>query len=143
MPARKIDLPVAEMAGRYEAGENTFALGDAYGVGQRTVVRRLHDAGVKMRSWSPQPGERRRLGKYKHGGPLCTDSNGYLVTCARNGKRCYVHRGCYEAHVGAIPDGHVIHHINGDILDNPIGNLACMTNSDHLRLHHRKAHKCT
>ena len=39
-----------------------------------------------------------------------------------------------QAH-GPIPDGHVIHHINGDRSDNRIENLRCMTASEHASFH--------
>ena len=125
--ASRIELPVEEVVSRYRAGETTYALAHAYGVGQMTIARRLWAAGVKMRS-----GHRGWPHKHKRGGPLHACRKGYLRTNDREGKRCIVHRGCWEAYHGTIPAEHDIHHINGDILDNRIGNLACMSHIEHL-----------
>lgn len=38
---------------------------------------------------------------------------------------------------GEIPDGFVIHHINGDCSDNSIGNLIAVNRSDHRKIHNR------
>jgi|WetSurMetagenome_2_1015567.scaffolds.fasta_scaffold1032607_2 hypothetical protein len=55
-----------------------------------------------------------------------------------NGKSYRVHRLIWEAVNGSIPDGHVIHHIDGNPLNNDIANLACMTNAEHVRLHRQE-----
>lgn len=44
-----IDLPVDEMAARYEAGESLRELARFYGVSKKTVWNRLGAADVKMR----------------------------------------------------------------------------------------------
>lgn len=62
-------------------------------------------------------------------------------------KRCYywpprgsnrdaLHREIWKDAHGPIPDGHVIHHIDHDPLNNDVANLACMAHGDHTR-HHR------
>ena len=118
-------LPLDEMARRYRYGEDTYALGVAYGVSAETVRRYLLGSGVTMRFGGSHP----------RGGPMSLDGRGYLRTRDRTNKSCPVHRGCWEAHHGAVPDGHAVHHINGDRQDNRIENLACMTHGEHARLH--------
>lgn len=138
MRGRKVvGLPVTELAERYHAGESAATLGRAYGVCRMTVANRLHAAGVKMRPSGTGGGP--RLGsknKPKRGGPLFV-TRGYLITYDREHRQCFVHRGCWEAHYGPIPNGHIVHHTDGDCQHNAIGNLACMTPGDHNRLHYR------
>ena len=135
---KRVDLPDAEMARRYEAGESTWALARAYSVSHETIGRRLRAAGVKMRPRGGPQGNRYGRGKagwHKRGGPLWVSKDGYLATHGREGKQCHIHRGCWEAYQGPIPKGHVVHHIDGDQTNNAIGNLACMTNGEHVGLH--------
>jgi hypothetical protein len=52
-----------------------------------------------------------------------------------DGKLYYSHRLVWEAANGPIPEGMDIHHIDGNSKNNHILNLACVTTSDHLRMH--------
>jgi len=124
-------LPSGEIAARYKAGESTPDLAKVYGVDASTIQKRLRAAGVKVRSAGAQLGSRHAS---KPGGPLHADRNGYLQSITRDRKHCYVARACYEAYRGAIPAGHDIHHVNGNILDNAIENLACMPHEAHSQL---------
>ena len=134
MSRRNIPLPTGEIVSRYEAGENTYELAGAYGVCHHTIRHRLHAAGVTIRPCSAPLGNKNAR---RRGGPLCFVGAGYLGTYDREGQKCYVHRGCWEAHYGPVPEGSLVHHINRDRLDNAIGNLACMTAGEHSRLHRR------
>lgn len=44
-----------------------------------------------------------------------------------------LHRAVYEHHHGPVPDGHEVHHIDHDTLNNDSSNLACIPQSDHRR----------
>ena len=59
-------------------------------------------------------------------------SNGYLrLTSTWE----FVHRKIYEKYIGKIPEGHQIHHLNEDKLDNSLENLICISCSEHRKLH--------
>ena len=136
---RWIGLPIAELVVRYGAGESTRMLGCAYGAGQMTIWRRLVAAGVKMRSAAEAGGG--AGAPHKRGGAFHRAGTRYLATLGRGGKQCLVHRGCWEAYHGEIPDECVIHHIDGNPTNNDIGNLQCMSDSEHKRLHTTKWHR--
>ena len=53
------------------------------------------------------------------------------------GKDFFEHRGVYSYYKGEIPEGCVIHHKNGDKMDNSYENLELMTESEH-KSHHIK-----
>jgi len=133
-----IDLPIAETARRYEAGESSTQLGHVYGVSSPTILSHLRRAGVEIRAPGAQLGSKRVPGWHRRGGPLYT-SQGYLRTADREGRGQLVHRGCWEAYYGAIPEGYVVHHCDGDILNNEIENLMRMTHGEHSRLHRLQA----
>jgi HNH endonuclease/NUMOD3 motif len=63
--------------------------------------------------------------------------NGYMVIVPFQGARhkVYVHRLIWEEAYGPIPDGYVVHHINGDRLDNRLENLECLSNAEHTSHH--------
>ena len=138
MPAM-IELPVVEIVERYLAGESTIALALVYGVNHKTIGRRLKVAGVRLPHSTPF-GNTYARGWHKRGGSLYDGGRGYLTTRDRENKECAIHRGCWEARYGAIPEAHIVHHKNGERLDNAIGNLACMTQGEHATLHH--AERC-
>lgn len=49
----------------------------------------------------------------------------------------FEHRRVWEQANGPIPAGHVIHHVNGDKLDNRLENLSLMRRDQHGHDHHR------
>lgn len=46
-----------------------------------------------------------------------------------------LHREVWKHHHGDIPDGHLIHHIDGDPTNNDIDNLECITPTEHAERH--------
>ena len=66
------------------------------------------------------------------------DSRGHLsVHLTNNGyfDDFQVHRLVYQAFVGAIPKGYVIHHLDQNVQNNHYSNLKMMTREEHTMLH--------
>lgn len=122
----RIALPLPEIARRYENGEGIRSLAERFGVGYGTIRRRLLWMGTRLR----EPASQQRSGFY-------LTRKGHLRARGRNLKLYRIHRVCWETLRGPIPHSHVVHHVNGDQLDNRIENLACMTMSMHAALHAR------
>jgi hypothetical protein len=51
----------------------------------------------------------------------------------------FEHRRVWEQHNGPLPEGFVVHHINGNRKDNRIENLQAMRRTDHVALHREMA----
>lgn len=123
------ELPSAEIAAGYLVGDSTNVLAERHETTRRTITSRLRASGVELRG----PGQPK-----KRGGPLwcgCGHPGKYLMTYARDGRPQSIHRACWEACRGEIPKGHIIHHVDGDVSNNRIENLACMSNGEHTALH--------
>ena len=83
-------------------------------------------------------------GRWVRGKPIghvykCGTFRGYYVVRFL-GKALLLHRLVWTLHFGAIPDGYVIDHINGDPLDNRIENLRAVTRSLNQRNARRPKH---
>lgn len=74
------------------------------------------------------PGPAARFRRPRGSGSI---QQGYHIT-----SKTLEHRRVWEAANGPIPEGHVIHHRNGDKLDNRLENLELMTRAQH-RAHHK------
>lgn len=55
----------------------------------------------------------------------------------KSGRCVYLHREVYEKHYGSIPKGYIVHHKDGDKLNNSIDNLELMSRAEHASIHHK------
>lgn len=80
--------------------------------------------------------------KRKENGNGHTDKRGYIEHCI-NGKRCYEHRLVVEKEIGKeLSEGSVVHHIDGNKLNNNLNNLMIFKNKgEHARHHHEERRK--
>lgn len=130
--AATLDGAIEKLCRRYESGESAYLLAREYGCGIQTILKRLRRCGIRIRAYGG--GAKNR----KPGGALQWRKLGafwYLRAYDRQGWKCYLHRACWETYNGPVPDGHDIHHINGDTTDNRIENLACVEHGAHRRIH--------
>lgn len=55
----------------------------------------------------------------------------------KSGRCVYLHREVYEKHYGPIPEGYIVHHKDGNKLNNSIDNLELMSRAEHASVHHK------
>ena len=124
--------PVAEWTDLYRWGHTLAEVAVFYGISSYTIWFQFMLAGVRPRVYH----------RSAHlGNPIASGrpKKPYLVVRGRDRTQAIVHRVCWEYYHGPIPSGHVVHHENGNTLDNRVENLACMTPSEHARLHKNRA----
>lgn len=64
-------------------------------------------------------------------------SNGYMFTFI-DGRKTFLHRYIWEIKKGEIPKGYIVHHKDGNKLNNKIRNLECISRSSHNKCHKSK-----
>ena len=66
------------------------------------------------------------------------NANGYLVNCEDRKHRYLVHRRLIEEKIGRkLKNNEVVHHIDGNKLNNNINNLKLMTRKEHIEIHRK------
>jgi hypothetical protein len=76
--------------------------------------------------------------KTKWGNARLNSYGYYVISSRKEGNRGkLLHRLIWEDMFGPIPEGHVIHHIDGNPINNTLFNLKLMSSSDHSSLHQK------
>lgn len=77
--------------------------------------------------------------KTKYGNAKIQKDGYYMITSGKEGNHGkLLHRLIWEDwYKKPVPDGYVIHHINGNKTDNRIQNLQCVSKEAHTRFHHK------
>jgi hypothetical protein len=127
----------------YLSGLTAKEIGKELGITYQCVYDRLEEAGVRARSKAEQVKIMMEKDRYpsKKGdkswnwkGGIQKGPNGYIKEARYiNGKLQYIpqHRIVWEQHNGPIPEGHIIHHLNGIKHDNRIENLCMLSRKNH------------
>ena len=103
--------------------------------GQRTAKSRARiSAGNKNKPKTTLHRKHMSCARLKKYSPIRLMLNGYAVLRFLNGN-VLAHRAAWVYYHGPIPEKHVIHHVNGDKLDNSVENLELMTRNEHTKLH--------
>lgn len=64
------------------------------------------------------------------------DGNGYVKNCEDRNHRYLVHRKIMEEHIGRkLKPTEIVHHIDGNKLNNDISNLMIVSRKEHIRIH--------
>lgn len=135
-----IDMYVVEELG-------SIMIGRELGLSKTLVLRILKNNNISRRSIS-EAGKKLFEKGYVHPlqgtakpkpEPIYTkqphlSADGYLHIW-RDGKLWRYHRWLWTETNGSIPDGYVLHHIDGDKINNNLQNLELLKNSEHTKLH--------
>ena len=70
--------------------------------------------------------------------PSTNPETAYYVCYGKNLPRKYHHILIYETEVGPIPNGYIIHHKDGNGLNNNIDNLECLSRANHMITHGKR-----
>ncbi len=124
----------------YEEGMSTVGIGLEVGLTPQAIYSRLLKSGVKLRTFheaielamvrgrrNPHPGAADPHWK----GGRCVVTGGYIeLRLGRNDRRPE-HRVIWENEYGEIPEGWIVHHLNGERDDNRIENLSAIPRKRH------------
>jgi hypothetical protein len=121
---------------RIQAGESQRAIARSYGVSHQAIQKRRARWGQPLMKQGNVRGANHACWK---GGEF-TDAVGYRRVYRpethRANKYIYEHQAVMEDHLGrSLSPSEIVHHINGDRLDNRIENLLVLSRSAHKTLH--------
>jgi hypothetical protein len=113
--------------GKYVAGGDLKTLAESFCRSKSWLV-------FQFRKHKLKPAFRSRKKIYLHDGkPYVLDDTGYYRSIKRNG--ILLHREIWQMANGPIPEGHEIHHVNGNKIDNRKENLVMLNKHSHLKKH--------
>jgi len=121
------------------------------GLTKATVQKRLKEYGL-MRTQHDAFAISKRIGKRKYSSPIIGQirmaGRGYVKTYApqhyKADKAGYIYEHLFvweEYHHKKLPEGYIIHHLNGIKDDNRPENLAAMPRTEHAKIHHDEPYK--
>lgn len=137
MAAKRNDDRATMFYRLYADGLTLRQIGEAHGVSNQTIYSMF-----ARRGW---PLRRRKAEHHQffNGQQYARKPNGYYG--GTNRARVAMHRAVWEFHHGQIPDGHQIHHRDGNRGNNAIENLMLVDRAEHSRRHMHakmKLHVC-
>ena len=129
---RKLNkIQIEKMISLYEAENSCSDISKIIGIPRSTIYHYLREIG-KVRSKSIAVTLAFSQGKYptfkSRGGYV--NWAGYRMMC-QNSKKVFEHRLVWEKKHGKLPEGYIIHHLNGIKDDNRIENLRAMPKKSH------------
>lgn len=144
IPIKRIRLRHPEIATEYLKnlyiqGMSTVEISEKVKLSPQSIHACLLKAGIELRSPSEAIKLAGKRGRKKHQfgkdnsqwkGGRYVDKDGY-VELRIGGKQVSEHRFVWEKHHGKIPEGWIVHHLNGNRADNRIENLAAMPRKRH------------
>ena len=117
--------------------KSTYQIAGELKIGKSTIGRWLNKLGIQARSVGSRKME--KSPRWRGGVKL---KNGYIHLYKPNYPNAaedgYIreHRFIMEQHLGRyLNRDEIVHHKDGDSLNNYIGNLEVMTNSEHMKIH--------
>jgi DNA-binding CsgD family transcriptional regulator len=124
-------LSPEKMLQMYADGMSAPDVGMAAGISAQSVYFHLTRLGAKVRTVSEANKLAYKNKKYlRRSGPNhhswkggCIDKNGYKKIALGNGKQSSEHKVVWEKEHGPLPEGWIIHHLNGIRDDNRLENL--------------------
>lgn len=112
-----------EMKNLYQEGFSYAEIAKMYGVPRQVVRQKIMSKEKKLLPFMVMDGIKFH----------CTTA-GYFMGKV-DGEGIMFHRYIYEREHGKIPDGYLIHHIDGDPTNNSIDNLQRVTPAEHCQIH--------
>ena len=132
MAAPRKDEKAMEMYSLYNQGYSLQQVAAAFGVSRQGVYKMF-----KIRNWTLRP-RRKPLPFVMWGGErFSLGPNGYYRSTITRHKNRTLHRVVWEHSHGKIPEGHDVHHKDGNPANNDVENLECLPAKAHCRSHHR------